>query len=143
MDGGGSGVARSVLAFGGNGVVAAGGSTSIRYSNSAGDAITGALPTAGLPGAAIVAPFAGTLRNLRVRLSAAAGAGITTRHTVYLNEVATAVLADIANPAQDADSGDLEVAVAAGDRIAIGMTRVAGVPGALAYAHTLELVSVA
>jgi hypothetical protein len=140
MQGSGGSPSRSVLAFGGNGVVAAGGSTAIRYSNSAGDAITGALPTAGLPGAAIVAPSAGILQNLRVRLSAPAGAGITTRHTIYINEVATAVLADIADPAQDANSGALSVAVAAGDRIAIGMTRVAGVPGALAYAHTLELV---
>lgn len=135
----GSGRSRSVLAFGGNGIVAAGGSTSIRYSNSAGDAITGALPTAGLPGAQIVAPYPGVLRNLRVRLSAAAGAGITTRHEIYINEVATGVFADVADPAQDADSGNGAVAVAAGQRIAIGMTRVAGVPGALAYAHTLEL----
>lgn len=143
MRGGGAGSSRgvAVLAWGCNGVVPAGGGGAQAWDAGL-TAIEATLDTAVTVGCLIVAPRAGTLRNLFGRISAALGAGVTVRCTVRVNQANQALTFDYVGGGGQVTGSDLvnSVAVAAGDMIAIGLTRVAGVPGAPRYNFSMELV---
>lgn len=67
-------------------------------------------------------PFAGTIRNLYVRVSAAPGAGTSVTFTVNKNNTDTAVTCTISGTGQTASDTTHSVTVAAGDQLSIHVT---------------------
>lgn len=129
---------RSALAWGaGTTPIGAAPSSMVAYGSN--DAFGGA-PSTVQTQMMILSPFNGILRNLFVIVSAVMGAGITVQYTVYVNEVATAILCQIAGAAQ-LQSSDLvnSVTVVQGDRIEIAGSRIVGVPPTVIQRATLEL----
>ena len=98
-------------------------------------------PNIARSGMSFEAPFAGVLRNLFARSDAAYGAGVGVTYTVWVNEGAGSALACTISGAAQVNNSDVanSVAVAAGDRIYINMTRSAGVPGIVTTRCTVEL----
>lgn len=140
MRGGGGVKGSAVLLQGGSGVVAAGGSCCI-----AGDggltALEVTLDSAVTVQDWFIAPYAGTLRNLFGRINAALGVGITVAATVRVNQANTAITFQFSGAAQTSGNDVTNSAVvAAGDTIAVGLTRIAGVPPSTRFNFALELV---
>lgn len=130
----------SVLAWGGSGIVnAGGGSGGIRY----GDAIAylAAPATVLTPQGYILAPYAGILRNLFCMTSAVFGAGAGVDFTVRVNDANTAIVVNIQG-AVNTTGQDVtnSVSVVQGDRITIGLTRNPGVPASTITIQQLEFV---
>lgn len=89
--------------------------------------------------AKVLAPFAGTLKNMYVRLQTAPGAGEDQVVTLRKNAAGSALTTTIANAAKTGNDTAHTVAVAAGDELAIEFNGSAGVAGTFATV-SLELV---
>lgn len=135
---GSGGGGRAPVAWGGVGVVAAGGSTCLRYGST--QPLLAAVPPATAISTRVLFPFAGTLRNLYGQITAALGAGITVGCTLYLNGVAQAMTFQFSGAAQ-VTGNDLvnTVVVAAGDYAELVLTRVAGVPPSVTFIFEAEV----
>jgi hypothetical protein len=119
IPGGGAGFSDSTLVFGAGSLAS---STTTRY------LFPGYDDTLGQTSAVqIVAPYTGTLRNLYVRHNVTAGNGNPLVYTVRINGVASALLVSLASTSLQGFNVVNSVAVVAGDRIDIEVTKAASV----------------
>lgn len=117
--GGSSSTSKAVLGWGSSNVTS---STTTRYLHPwYEDSIA---PTAVIQ---IRVPFAGTLRNFRVRQGTGAGNGNNIVYTVRKNGTAGAIVATLASTANDGSDLSNTITVAAGDLVDIEVTKAASV----------------